>query len=144
MKRVYRNGRDAFAVAQDDPSQEHLHEWRKQVKYLWHQLQVLQPIQLGQLTALADQAHALADALGDDHDLAVLSHKFLEEPDRFPDRATMHTLADLIARRRALLQEQAMTLGHLSTKRNRAYLWTVSGSTGVPGMAKPKATPSGS
>ena len=58
LKRVYRNGRDAFAVAQDDPSQEHLHEWRKQVKYLWHQLQVLQPIQLGQLTALADQAHA--------------------------------------------------------------------------------------
>jgi CHAD domain-containing protein len=112
LKRVYRNGREAFAVAQDDPSQEHFHEWRKQVKYLWHQLQVLQPIQLGQLTALADQAHALADALGDDHDLALLSHKFMEEPDRFPDRATMHTLADLIARRRALLQEQAMTLGH--------------------------------
>jgi CHAD domain-containing protein len=112
LKCVYRNGRDAFTAAQDDPSQERLHEWRKQVKYLWHQLQVLQPIQLGQLTALADQAHTLANALGDDHDLAILSHKFLEEPDRFPDRATMHTLSDLIARRRALLQEQAMTLGH--------------------------------
>jgi CHAD domain-containing protein len=112
LKRVYRNGRDAFAVAQDDPSQEHVHEWRKQVKYLWHQLQVLQPIQLAQLTALADQAHTLANALGDAHDLAILSHKFLEESDRFPDRATMHTLTDLIARRRALLQEQAMTLGH--------------------------------
>ena len=112
VKRIYRNGREAFAVAQDDPSQEHLHEWRKQVKYLWHQLQVLQPIQLGQLTTLADQAHALANALGDDHDLAMLSHKFLEKPEIFPDRATMQTLADLIARRRALLQEQAMTLGH--------------------------------
>ena len=112
LKRVYRNGREAFAVAQDDPSQERLHEWRKQVKYLWYQLQVLQPIQLGQLTALADQAHTLANALGDDHDLAILAHKFLEEPGRFPDRATMHTLADLIARRRALLQEQAISLGH--------------------------------
>jgi len=112
LKRVYRNGRDAFGVAQADPSQEHLHEWRKQVKYLWHQLQVLQPIQLGQLTALADQAHTLANALGDDHDLAILSHKFLEQPDRFPDHATMHKLAELIARRRALLQEQAMTLGY--------------------------------
>jgi CHAD domain-containing protein len=112
LKRVYRNGRDTFAVAQDDPSQEHLHEWRKQVKYLWHQLQVLQPIQLGRVTALADQAHSLANALGDDHDLAVLSDKFLEERGRFPDRATMHTLADLIACRRAHLQEQAMTLGH--------------------------------
>jgi CHAD domain-containing protein len=112
LKRIYRNGREAFAVAQNDPSQEHLHEWRKQVKYLWHQLQVLQPIQPGQLTALADQAHTLANALGDDHDLAILAHKFLEEPDRFPDRGTTHKLADLIARRRALLQEQAMTLGH--------------------------------
>jgi CHAD domain-containing protein len=112
LKRVYRNGREAFAVAQEDPSQEHLHEWRKQVKYLWHQLQVLQPIQLGQVTALADQAHSLANALGDDHDLAVLSDKFLEEPDRFSDRATMQTLADLMACCRAHLQEQAMTLGH--------------------------------
>jgi len=112
LKRIYRNGREAFAVAQDDPSQEHLHEWRKQAKYLWHQLQVLQPIQPGQLTALADQAHTLANALGDDHDLAMLAHKFLEAPDKFPDRATMHTLVDLIAHRRALLQEQAMTLGH--------------------------------
>ena len=112
VKRVYRNGREAFAVAQEDPSQEHLHEWRKQVKYLWHQLQVLQPIQVGQLRALADQAHTLANALGDDHDLAILAQKFLEEPDKFPDRATIQTLADLMARRRALLQEQAMTLGH--------------------------------
>jgi CHAD domain-containing protein len=112
VQRVYRNGREAFAVAQEEPSPEHLHAWRKQVKYLWHQLQVLQPIQLDQLTALADQAHALADALGDDHDLAVLAHKYLQDADRFPERATMATLADFIARRRAYLQEQAMTLGH--------------------------------
>ena len=82
LKRVYRNGREAFAIAQEDPSQEHLHEWRKQVKYLWHQLQVLQPIQLGQLTALADQAHTLAHALGDDHDLALLAQRsWKNQPD---------------------------------------------------------------
>jgi CHAD domain-containing protein len=112
LKRVYRQGRKAFAVAQEEPSPDHLHAWRKQVKYLWHQLQVLQPIQLGQLTALAEQAHTLANALGDDHDLAVLSQKFLAEPDRFPDAATMQTLAALMAHRRTPLQEQAMTLGH--------------------------------
>ena len=112
MRRIYRNGREAFAVVQKDQSEEHLHEWRKQVKYLWHQLQVLQPIQLGQLTALADQARTLANVLGDDHDLAVLAHKFVEEPDRFPDHATIHTLLDLIDRRHTLLQGQAMTLGH--------------------------------
>jgi CHAD domain-containing protein len=112
VKRVYRNGRAAFAVTQEEPSQEHFHAWRKQVKYLWYQLQVLQPIQLGQLTTLADQAHALANALGDDHDLALLAQKFLAESDRFPERTTMATLGDLIARRRTLLQAQALTLGH--------------------------------
>jgi CHAD domain-containing protein len=112
VQRVYRKGREAVAVAQEEPSSEHFHAWRKQVKYLWHQLHVLQPIQLGQLTALADQTHALADALGDEHDLAVLADTCLEDPGRFSDCATMATLADLIARRRAHLQEQAMTLGH--------------------------------
>jgi CHAD domain-containing protein len=145
VKRVYRNGREACAVAQEDPSPEHFHAWRKQVKYLWHQLQVLQPIQLGQLTALADQAHALANVLGDDHDLALLAQKFLAESDRFPDRATMSTLGGLMARRRTLLQEQAMTLGHrlyeakprLFVDRLRAHWRAWHGKAA-------KATPSGS
>jgi CHAD domain-containing protein len=145
LKRIYRNGREAFAVAQKEPSQEHWHEWRKQVKYLWHQLQVLQPIQVGQLTALADQAHTLANALGDDHDLAILAHKFLEEPDRFPDRATIHTLADLITHRRALLQEQAMTLGHrLYEEKPRLFVDRLQKYWRAWRGKASKATPSGS
>jgi CHAD domain-containing protein len=111
LKRVYRSGRDAFATAQHEPSEENLHEWRKQVKYLWHQLQMLQPLQPTWIKVLADQAHTLADYLGDDHDLAVLHRKLLEEPDTFPDRALVDALAVLIDRRRAALQEQAEVLG---------------------------------
>jgi CHAD domain-containing protein len=112
LKRIYRQGRDAFATAQENPSEENLHEWRKQVKYLWHQLQMLRPLQPALIKALADQAHTLADYLGDDHDLAVLHQKLLAEPDRFPDYATVNALAGLIGRRRAELQEQAEALGH--------------------------------
>src|SRR5207253_2166254 len=43
LKRIYKGGRDAMAVATASPSVTNLHEWRKQAKYLWHQLQVLQP-----------------------------------------------------------------------------------------------------
>ena len=133
MKRVYRQGRAAFEIAQYEPSPDHLHAWRKQVKYLWHQLQVLQPIHPGQLTALVDQAHTLAQQLGEDHDLAVLAHTFLAHPDRFPAHATMQTLAVLMTRRRMCLQEEAMTLGHclyadpprLFVERLRAY-WRAS------------------
>lgn len=111
LQRIYRSGRDAFAMAQENPSEDNLHEWRKQVKYLWHQLQVLQPLQPALIKTLADQAHALADALGDDHDLAVLHQKLLAEPDRFPDRATVNALAGFIGLRRAELQAQAEALG---------------------------------
>jgi hypothetical protein len=34
VTRVYRKGREAFAVVQEDPSPEHLHAWRKQVRLL--------------------------------------------------------------------------------------------------------------
>jgi CHAD domain-containing protein len=111
LQRIYRSGRNAFATAQAHPSEDNLHEWRKQVKYLWHQLQVLQPLQPALIKGLADQAHALADALGDDHDLAVLHQKLVAEPDRFPDRATVNALTGLISHRRAELQEQAKALG---------------------------------
>src|SRR5262249_5267423 len=41
LKRTYRRGRDAFEAVRQVPSTENLHEWRKQVKYLWYQLRVL-------------------------------------------------------------------------------------------------------
>ena len=109
--RVYRRGRDAFRTVQERPSDEHLHEWRKQVKYLWHQLQVLQPLHPTRITALADQAHTLADTIGDDHDLAVLHQWLVEEADRFPDRNMVDALLGRIAYRRVTLQAQAMALG---------------------------------
>jgi CHAD domain-containing protein len=111
LRRVYRRGREAFRAVQEQPSDEHLHEWRKQVKYLWHQLQVLQPLQPARITALADHAHTLADALGDDHDLAVLHQWLVEEADRFPDRNIVDALLGRIAYRRVALQAQAMALG---------------------------------
>src|SRR5262249_17381308 len=75
LERVYRDGYQAFARARAEPAVENLHEWRKQVKYLWHQLQVLQPVWPGVMEQLAEQAHLLTQLLGEDHDLAVLREK---------------------------------------------------------------------
>jgi CHAD domain-containing protein len=140
LKRVYRSGRDAFAVAQAEPSVETLHEWRKQVKYLWHQVQVLQPLWPALLEELADQAHTLADHLGADHDLAVLHAKLHEQPDRFP-AATVAALAERIDRRRAELQEQSWPLGRrLFEEKPRTFVarlggywrtWKAEGRAGV-------------
>jgi CHAD domain-containing protein len=112
LNRVYREGRKAFATSQADPSPENLHEWRKQVKYLWHQLQVLEPLRSGAIGKRADQAHRLADYLGDHHDLSVLRTKVTDSgEDAFRDAAPRCPPVALIDRYRARLQDKAFVLG---------------------------------
>jgi CHAD domain-containing protein len=111
LKRVYRGARKAFAKARDNPSTANLHEWRKQTKYLWHQLQMLEPIWPGVLEPLTDQLHRLTDQLGDDHDLALLREKLQQEPSLLPERTAADVFVKLIDRRRTELEKQALTLG---------------------------------
>jgi CHAD domain-containing protein len=109
--RTYRKGFKALAAVRATPSMENLHEWRKQVKYLWHQLQVLRPLWPGMLGELADQAHKLAKRLGDNHDLAVLREKAMECEEKPSDAAARSALIALIDRRRAELRDKAFILG---------------------------------
>ncbi len=73
LRRVYRQGRRrmARAVAAGD-SPERYHDWRKRVKYLWHHLEILTPVDPETLEPLAAEVHHLSDLLGEAHDLAEL------------------------------------------------------------------------
>ncbi len=71
--RVYRRARCAFEAACEEKNAENLHEWRKLVKYLWHQMQYPRRIGRWALAKHGNELHKLSDDLGDDHDLAVLS-----------------------------------------------------------------------
>ncbi len=123
LKRVYKAGRDAFDAALAGPSVENLHEWRKQVKYLWHQLQVLGPTWPGLMEELGNQAHQLADHLGDDHDLAVLRDLLAQEGAQWAAPGTLMKLLDLIDVRRGELQHAAAQLGQrLYADRPKAFL----------------------
>jgi CHAD domain-containing protein len=110
IRRVYRAGRKGFASARRDPSDERLHEWRKQTKYLRHQLEMLEPMAPPQLRTWAQQAHRLSDCLGNDHDLAVLSDRLRHPQTRVPASA-VRDVSRLIARKRRMLQPKAMALG---------------------------------
>jgi CHAD domain-containing protein len=123
LKRVYKSGRDAFAAARAEASDENLHEWRKQVKYLWHQLQVLGPTWPGLMDELGKQAHQLADHLGDDHDLAVLHDLLEQEGAQWARPGTLAKLLGLIDERRGELQHDATQLGQrLYADRPKAFL----------------------
>ncbi len=113
LRATYRRARRALRNARSDRATDDLHEWRKQTKYLWHQLQILTPLAIGPIGELADEFHQLADYLGDEHDLAVLRERV----------AASGELTSLIDRRRQELQEKALTLGErLYADKSKAFV----------------------
>lgn len=109
LRRIYRRGRKAMTNARQSPQAAALHEWRKEVKYLWHALQVLAREQ-----TLADKrtdtAHKLADHLGDDHDLAVL-HDYVLARRRLLSPGAVRELLRQIHNSRLALEKKAFILG---------------------------------
>ncbi len=110
VERVYRRGRTAMAAAYAEPSTEGFHEWRKPVKYLRHQLALLEELWPNVLRASAESAQALTSTLGDAHDLAVLRGALVEAgahagTDVDPE------LLELIDSRRELLRARARPIG---------------------------------
>jgi CHAD domain-containing protein len=108
---VYQAGHRAMAMAHAEPSVENLHEWRKQAKYLWHALQLLEPVWIGNQKGLCDRAHDLTRLLGEDHDLAVLRQMLDADPIFYGGHGVLDGLLSLIKRRRENLEQQAFTLG---------------------------------
>ena len=108
LQRIYHNGRQALAEARECGTHEALHEWRKQVKYLANAISALGGSTQSDLTHLKKQLSHLADALGDDHDLAVL-HSLIAHA-AAADAKSAHRLLRLIGRQRAMLQKRAYRL----------------------------------
>jgi CHAD domain-containing protein len=111
LQRVYSEGRKLLATAQRDPTAECLHEWRKQVKYLWNQVALLEPLGSGWINELADQCHKLSDYLGDDHDLAVLRERAAAHERTFAKPEQLAALVTAIERKRTGLQQKALVIG---------------------------------
>jgi CHAD domain-containing protein len=108
--RVYRRGRRAYRTARLERRPEQLHEWRKQAKYLHHQLTVLKPLWKRPIGKLSDEAGELADKLGDDHDLVILCARVRASDLRFHAGARRKVVT-LIRHERDRLQDAAFRLG---------------------------------
>jgi CHAD domain-containing protein len=117
LESTYRRGRRDFKAVQANASVEALHEWRKRVKDLWYHHSLLCALWPPVMEAVGDEAHQLADRLGDDHDLAVLADWIREHTDAGPE------FFDAVDRRRAELQAEAITLGaRLYADKPKAYV----------------------
>jgi CHAD domain len=102
--RIYRKARTAWRQAESARSDEALHEWRKQTKYLLTGATALRGAGVKKLHSTARRALRIADRLGDDHDLAMLRRALFD----FAGDSDSRLLAPLIERRRAKLQRRAL------------------------------------
>jgi CHAD domain-containing protein len=115
LEHAFKKARSAFAVAKRQATDERLHEWRKQTKYFANQLEMLLPLDRKHFDTGHRHATQLADCLGDDHDLAIVTEqisKHTEGPHPEAHRAGARQLIRTVKGRRKKLQRRAMQLGH--------------------------------
>jgi CHAD domain-containing protein len=113
LKSAYRRGRNAYRDALQEPSPEHLHQWRKRAKDLWYQLRLLQTVRAEQIAPIADQLRTLTDYLGDDHDLFLLKTTLQRSGHYTEDFPEFAKLLPLIHHRQSQLRLAAFQLGAL-------------------------------
>jgi CYTH domain-containing protein len=107
LEKAYKQGRKTMARVAADPDPELVHEWRKRTKDLWYDLRLVRRAWPELLEPTVDRAHALADLLGDHHDLTVLGEDLAARP-RVGSKAKM---TELIEQRQGELLDEALELG---------------------------------
>jgi CHAD domain-containing protein len=104
-------GRREMVAAYKSPSPEHFHLWRKRVKYLKHQMEILTPMWPEVMIGMSITLDRIAELLGQDHDLVELLQLLADRPDLCPnplERSLMNALAE---QRRGDLETASRILG---------------------------------
>jgi CHAD domain-containing protein len=141
LKRIYRRGREAMRAAREDPTPEHLHEWRKRVKDLWHATEIVCDARPKQLGRVARRAHKLSSLLGDHHDLDVLRAYVAAHPQCFEDEDARRALLAVIDRRSARLAEKALDRGRkLYDRKPKRFVAEIERGWRKRAAAAPKST----
>lgn len=112
LRRAYKRARRACARATASRTVSELHEWRKQVKYLWHILQFLERPANAELRETSSHMHELSDQLGDHHDLCLLLKRVERARRSNKNRHSLKALEDLSRARATRLEHKALRLGH--------------------------------
>ncbi|WP_421118770.1 CHAD domain-containing protein [Aquihabitans daechungensis] len=111
LRRQYARGRRQLRHLGSAPGDDERHDWRKRAKDLWYHERLLKDLWPAGQKPYVRTASALADLLGDDHDLSLV-RSFVEADDQLgPD--DRHTALDVIDARRADLLAEARALGAL-------------------------------
>ena len=144
LLRVYQRGLFGMEKAYKTGTPEDFHDWRKRVKYLWHQTELLMAGWPQVLGALAEELHDLSTYLGDAHDLAVLMETIHADPERYGSAPMVAEMTRLATELMHSLEDETRPLGRrLYAEKPKAFVtrigayWQVWHETGYNGPSAP-------
>ena len=111
LKSTYGRGRMEMVKAYASQQPGDFHLWRKRVKYLRHQFELLTPLWPEVIVGLSMTTARVGELLGEDHDLFELVSVLDASPDLCPDPVERSLIGALTAQRRSDLQTAARILG---------------------------------
>jgi len=111
IRRVYQSGRKLYKLSVKTTDDHNLHEWRKQVKYLWYQLVILTPLWPEILTPLCKQVQTLSQLLGKHHDYFIfaIALQSMKDENKYPHE--IKSLMASIHSQKRNLEIKALRLG---------------------------------
>ncbi|MEW4487587.1 CHAD domain-containing protein [Thalassoglobus sp. JC818] len=117
FEKTYRQSRKAMRKASKSRAIQDFHEWRKLVKYHWHQCQLLSKFGEDVIAARLRPAKNIASKLGDDHDLALFIEMMTTQPTKSAfrksgvRRSTLKRVVKLCRKKRDRLETAALHTG---------------------------------
>lgn len=113
LERVYRAARRRRVAAYADGSGESFHEWRKALQRHWRHMQLLTPVWPRELRARAVATRAVAETVGQDHDLMMLDAHLSTQGRGLGTAAQLRACRRLCADRQAELRASIEAEGEL-------------------------------
>ena len=114
-KNTYRKGRILARAVTLEPDVSTCHLWRKWVKHLLYQLELLSEVQpKSKLHKTLARLHSIADYLGDHHDFSMLAQQLHDQADILDAKAAKRVL-------KLIAQEQKDLIRHANKKARRIF-----------------------
>ena len=111
LKATYRRGRSEMVMAYRNPTPGNFHLWRKRVKYLKHQMEIITPLWPEVVLGMVITLDRMAELLGEDHDLVELLDSLTDRPELCPNPMERSLLRALAEQRRSDVQTASRILG---------------------------------
>jgi len=111
LQKAYGRARNRMLRALTYETSETFHEWRKQVKYLYYQLQMLGSISPKRLETMVRRLRKLEDRLGEDHDLAVLEGLLCDGREQYGGKRPVKCVVARLVRQSKKLRRETAAIG---------------------------------